>query len=202
MGKLQLPQSWYNFDYALKNGSISLVGNQSMLAKYLIFTYFVSFVCFTGLCVYYSLLTTKEFEVSDEYNLPGYTCRPLQKDTEYGLQITYDECVNQYYVAPTVENLEAKGSYIDKTNGPWNFSDVEGGINFKYYTATVYHKPFPTLSDQIFTFSKECKVPYYKGFDETHALFSGNTLDYPLEYATMQGSLNAKYGHNGYGYYG
>ena len=202
MPKLSLPQSWYKFDEALKTGAVTLVGDQSTLAKYLISTYFASFTCFVGLCVYYSLLTTKEFEVSDEYNLVGHTCRPLQKDADYGLQITYDECVSQYFVSPTVENLLRYGDY-QHTDGPWNFSGFSSGImKFNYATTTVYHKPFPTLSNQTFTFSEECKVPYYKGFDETNALFSGNSMDYPLQYASMEASFNAKYGYNGYGYYG
>jgi hypothetical protein len=213
MPKLSLPQSWYKFDDALKSGAVTLVNDRSVLAKYLIFTYFASFTCFVGLCVYYSLLTTKDFVVSDEYDLAGHSCRPLQKDADYGLQITYDECVSQYFVSPTVENLISYGDYTPKVydfstqaetaDGPWNFDDVSsGGQIFDHRTTTVYHKPFPKISNQTFTFSEECKLPYYKGFEETHPLYSGNSLDHPLEYATMEASINARHGYNGYGYYG
>ena len=69
-------------------------------------------------------------------------------------------------------------------------------------TATVYHKPFPELTNQIFTYNRACKVPYYKGFDSSHPLWTDDILDYPLQHAVQSAALSPQSTGNGYGYYG
>lgn len=218
MRSLEFPQSWYDFNTAVDSGTVKLVAAPSALTKYLIFTYASSVACFVGLCAYYSLLTTEDSEVS-EYKLPGYTCLPLQKDPEYQLNITYDECMSKYYVAPTTDNLLLHGSYgnlsfsfyntsteqtdsIFHTEGPWNFAGTMYGSLASTETATVYHKPFPELTNQSFTYNRKCKVPYYKGFDSSHPLWSNDVYDYPLVYAVQSAALSTQSTGNGYGSYG
>jgi hypothetical protein len=217
LNKVKLPQGWYDFDNALQQGAISLVGNQSMLATYLLFTYLAAMSTFVGLCVYYNFQTTKDFSVSDVYNLAGHTCRPLQKDAEYGLDITYDECMSEHYAAPKVENLILWGHYGTQgfhyynastefweykthDDGPWNFTGTGQGVHTSPWTATVYHKPFPKLSNSTFTFNSQCKVAWYKGF-ESHPQYTGNILDLPLEEALFQANTNKQYGGSGYSRY-
>jgi len=67
-------------------------------------------VTFIGQLVYYSSLTTTDFVVSQEYNLAGHVCRPLQKDPEYGLDMTYDECMATY-VPVSNANLVRIGTF-------------------------------------------------------------------------------------------
>jgi len=103
--------------------------------------------------------------ISDQYNLPGHTCRPLQKDPLYGLQITYDECLETHYDKVTTDNLfepsiDAKYAAL---NGPWNFSKHTEGYS---YEDTFYHKPFPKLTDVVYTLHPTCKVEVYPGFLE------------------------------------
>lgn len=219
MKPLRFPQSWHDLNTAVDSGAVKLVAAPAALTKYLIFTYAITVACFVGLCLYYNLLTTNDFEVSDEYNLPGYTCRPLQKDPEYQLNITYDECMSKYYVDPTIDTLLLYGDYgsqgfgfyntttkqkeyISHMAGPWNFTSTMQGTLASSTTATVYHKPFPELTNQIFTYNQACKVPYYKGFDSSHPLWTDDILDYPLEHAVQSAALSPQSTGNGYGYYG
>ncbi len=165
----KLPQAWYKFD-----GVLELVADRKLLFGALGFTYAASCATFIGLFLYYSSLSVEETLVQDVYKLDGYTCRPLVPDPEYGLNITYDECMERHYVAPTIENIEVYGTYktaytdASETSysydGPWNFSyyrSSEGMLKYSMYTLTEYHKPFPTLTNQIYTYNKKCVVPYY-----------------------------------------
>jgi hypothetical protein len=123
----KLPQAWYKFD-----GVLELVADRKLLFGALGFTYAASCATFIGLFLYYSSLSVEETLVQDVYKLDGYTCRPLVPDPEYGLNITYDECMERHYVAPTIENIEVYGTYkpaytdASETSysydGPWNFS--------------------------------------------------------------------------------
>jgi hypothetical protein len=166
---LSLPQAWYRFE-----GVLELVADRKLLLGALFFTYAATCASFVGLFIYYSSLSVEETLVGDDYKVDGYTCRPLTPDPEYGLNITYDECLEKHYIAPTIENVEVYGTYepayTDASesyvsyDGPWNFSytrSKEGMLTFSMYTMTEYHKPFPELTSQIYTYNKKCRVPYY-----------------------------------------
>ena len=164
-----LPQAWYRFE-----GVLELVADRKLLLGALFFTYAATCASFVGLFIYYSSLSVEETLVGDDYKVDGYTCRPLTPDPEYGLNITYDECLEKHYIAPTIENVEVFGTYepaytdasesFYSYDGPWNFSyyrSSEGMLKYSMYTMTEYHKPFPELTSQIYTYNKKCKVPYY-----------------------------------------
>ena len=97
---MQLPQDWYDFDAALKNGVVTLVANKRALILSLVWSYAGTLGAFGGLCFYYHSQTTVDFKISQFHELPGYTsCRPMQRDPQYGLVITYDECMSTYYLS-------------------------------------------------------------------------------------------------------
>jgi len=216
---MKYPQKWYNFDEALKESMIDLVADAKWLSFALVSGYVFTLGAFGALIAFYKTVSTTESVVHDEYALDGYTCRPLQKDPDYGLQITYDECMADHYVSPTVENLVSEGDYgpqtyaysgttpVEHNDGPWNFKstnyDGDGSPRSSLKTLTVYHKPFPTLTNQTFTFHETCRVPFYKGF-EKHSAYTLAAVDDAVGLAVERGSLNfdAYGGHSGYAFYG
>ena len=132
---MKLPQSWY----AMDSSGAGLVADRRALTKWLLAVYTGCAIAFALLIAYYRLLTTEESLVHDSFELDGYECRPLTPDPEYGLTITYDECVEKYYDAPTTSNLISYGDYGPKTfrktitggleshttyDGPWNMSET------------------------------------------------------------------------------
>ena len=163
-----IPLSWFNFNLLVGSGDIHLKGPEKPLSVWLLFSYILVTVTFVGQLVYYSSLTTTDFVVSQEYNLTGHVCRPLQKDPEYGLDMTYDECMAIYEPVsnagltlfgtfdPTGYMMDKlTGEYIYNHNGPWNFTSRfgnrsplwDGITSALYFTPTTYfHKPFPTIS--------------------------------------------------------
>ena len=100
LARASLPQSWYNLVPLIQGKDIhevKLKAPESRLFAWLIVSYALCAVIFFVQVAYYTSITTTEFVISDQYNLPGHTCRPLQKDPVYGLQITYDECKKTHY---------------------------------------------------------------------------------------------------------
>ena len=216
---MKYPQQWYSFDEALKKSMIELVADSKWLSFALVSSYVFTLGAFGALVAFYKTVSTTESVVHDTYTLDGYTCRPLQRDPDYGLQITYDECMAEHYASPTVGNLVSYGDYgpqeydisADPTSkhydGPWNFSDTgsmgDGTPRSSLKTLTVYHKPFPTLTNQTFTLHETCRVPYYKGF-EKHSAYTFAAIDDAVRYAVERGSLNFDIygGFSGYAHYG
>ena len=94
---MKYPQQWYNFDEALKKSMIELVADSKWLSFALVSSYVFTLAAFGALIAYYKTVSTTESVVHDKYTLDGYTCRPLQRDPDYGLQITYDECMAEHY---------------------------------------------------------------------------------------------------------
>ena len=120
---MQLPQDWYDFDAALKNGVVTLVANKRALILSLVWSYAGTLGAFGGLCFYYHSQTTVDFKISQFHELPGYTsCRPMQRDPQYGLVITYDECMSTYYRAPSVDDLR---TVPDSHYGPLDYADIQ-----------------------------------------------------------------------------
>jgi hypothetical protein len=144
---MQLPRDWYDLEVALKNGVVTLVANKRALILALVWSYAVTLGAFGGLCFYYLSQTTVDFKVSQVHELPGYTtCQPMQRDPQYGLLITYDECMSTYYRAPSVDDLRTApdshygplryafnqtattkygygwSNWLQHWDGPWNFT--------------------------------------------------------------------------------
>jgi len=165
LARSSLPQSWYNLVPLVQGKDIhevKLKAPESRLFAWLILSYALCVIIFFLQVAYYRSITITEFVITDQYNLPGHTCRPLQKDPLYGLQITYDECLETHYDKVTTDNLfepsiDAKYAAL---NGPWNFSKHTKGYS---YDDTFYHKPFPTLTDVVYTLHPTCKVETYPG---------------------------------------
>lgn len=223
---MKLPRQWFDLDGALDRGTIDLVAGKTPLKVFLVLSYVVALTTFSGLCAYYYSRVVLELVVSDDYQLPGHACRPLQADPQYKLRISYDECVSTYYEAPSVDNLITYGHYgrilrgTDQSaagvfsggilydyDGPWNFS-ATGEF---YYTLAgslpsadrdrlkVYHKPLPALSDIVYTVNDFCRVPYYNGW-ENHPKYSNAAIDDLLRFPIERAGLSRT--SIGYGWYG
>ena len=191
-----IPLSWFNFKKLVASGDVALKGPEQPLSLWLLLSYVLCTVTFIGQLVYYSSLTTTDFVVSQEYNLAGHVCRPLQKDPEYGLDITYDECMATYEPVSNANLVrigtfdpsgtsvdEHTGEYVPNHNGPWNFTSKFGSdspfhtprsplwdciASPYYFTPTTYfHKPFPEASQQGYTHHPSCKIPVYPGVEST-----------------------------------
>ena len=202
---MKYPPQWYNFDEALKKSMIGLVADSKWLSFTLVSSYVFTLGAFGALIAYYKTVSTTESTVHDKYTLDGYTCRPLQRDPDYGLQITYDECMAEHYASPTVDNLVSYGDYGPQVyeysdsavnyhnDGPWNFQETgingDGSPRSSLQTLTVYHKPFPTLTNQTITLHEMCRVPFYKGY-EKHSAYGFAAIDDAVRYAVERGSLN------------
>jgi len=219
-----IPISWFSFKKLLASGDVELKANERRLSSYLLLTYTLCAATVVGQVMYYYSLTSTDFIVSQEWNLTGHSCRPLQKDPSYGLEITYDECMASYEPV-TNEGMMLKGTfdpygyivdkrtgeYIAMNNGPWNYSSnfgynrsplFDGIASAIFNTPTTYfHKPLPKLSQQAYTYSENCVIPNYPGFEKTpdYASFKGSVLENSLLFAYEIASENED-GH-GYGPY-
>ena len=194
-----LPQSWYKFD-----GVLELVGHRRALVLALGCAYAASAASFAGLYVYYRGITTEETLVSDRYAVDGYECRPLTPDPEYGLQITYDECMSLHYTPPSEGGLVEVGSYtaaytdgledLFTYSGPWNFTAYRGitPLVFSMGTLTEYHKPLSGLTDRVYTFNDQCHVPYYlnaeKKSDYRKGVTAFESMRFALDETSKQGA--------------
>lgn len=222
----KFPQDWYDFDSALERGLVTLRGSKRALILSLALSYVGSLAAFGGLCAYYYGQTTVEFMVSQVHEMPGYSCRPLQRDDQYGLLMNYDECVSTYYKAPSVDDFrivpyshygpivyaveKTPGGYSDlkHSDGPWNFTPTANNVATRdgpFPKASperlaYHHLPFPSISSMSYTVNDECRVPYYNGY-ENHPQYSDTALDDLLRYPIERAAANGE-GHVGYGWYG
>lgn len=224
-----IPLSWFNFKRLVGSGDVFLKGPEKPLVSWLVFSYALCTVTFVGQLVYYSSLTTTDFVVSQEYNLAGHVCRPLQNDPEYGLSITYDECMAihepvSYSTLTKFGTFDPTGRVIDKrtgehllnNNGPWNFtpsfpvqadwnagqdSPLWYGIETPLYNTptTYFHKPFPKLSQQAYTYHPTCTIPNYPGFPNHY--YAGSVFENTLLFAYELALGNAQVAFQGYGPY-
>jgi len=224
---MKLPREWFDLDGALERGTIELVASKKQLKFFLVLSYAAALTTFGGLCAYYYSGVVPELVVSDDYQLPGYACRPLQADPQYKLRISYDECMSTYYEAPSVDNLLTYGHYgpilkgfdqsstydfsqtssLYSCDGPWNESEtafdnylLDGPLpSADRDRFMVYHKPLPSLSDVVYTVNDFCRVPYYDGW-ENHPKYTDAALDDLLRYPIERAALSRS--GIGYGYYG
>ena len=204
--RVSIPQSWYDFEPL--HSQLSLVAAEKPLVAWLVTTYVLAAVAFFGQVVYYSALTSQEFVVSEDYNFPGHVCRPLQNDPEYGLTITYDECMANYR-APTTDNLLSPfsehgfrkpkgydtkdGTYYEVLNGPWNMSSSQAlEVGLWESPPTYYHTPLLPLPHQAYTFNAKCNLTLFPGyFDKPNASSASSPFMWPCDFASTLKAGNA-----------
>ena len=197
--RASIPQSWY--DFKPLHSQLSLIAPEKPLVAWLVLTYTLATVTFFGQVAYYSGLTSTEFVVSDNYNLPGHVCRPLQHDQEYDLSMTYDECMAQYVEVKTddlmspfhshgwqkpAEYDSATGDRKEVLNGPWNMS-FDKGLDSGFFESppTYYHIPFKG-SHQPYTFNPKCSLTLFPDYF-THSAAKPNLnspFDLPCDFAS------------------
>ena len=156
--KLSLPLPWYDFVEL----NPKTVHQEKPLRCAWIVINVIGLAAFSGQCAYHYFDTLPETTVSakDKNGNEGWSCRPLVPDPIYSLNLTYDECINERYVSPTVDNLLRYGLFgslvyashdgfqpANSYDGPWNFTT---GLRWSINTMTMYHKPFPSLSDVVY----------------------------------------------------
>ena len=207
---INLPMEWYDLE---ETGAVTVHKPSNLKIAYVLIN-IIGALAFAGQCFYHYVATVPETTVSaqDKSGTDGWTCRPLVGDKIYGLNMTYDECMTKEYVPPTVDNLIRYGHYgllvysgfdgsqpPSSYDGPWNFTT---GLRYSINTMTLYHKPFPHLSDVVYSYPDTCVVPFYKGY-EKHSKF--NPQDGYMSPTEMPFSEAYKRGYdyfNGYGYIG
>ena len=203
--RVTIPQSWY--DFKPLHSQLKLVAPEKPLVAWLVFTYLLATATFFGQVVYYSGLTSTQFVVSDDYNLPGHVCRPLQHDPQYGLSITYDECIAQYVevkndnlIAPYQHGWQKPAEYDSATgerkellNGPWNMSfGLALDSGFIDSPPTYYHVPFKG-SHQPYTYTAKCSLKLFPDYLTQSAAkpAQNSPFDLPCEYAATLKSGSA-----------
>ena len=115
-------------------------------------------------------------------------------------------------VTPTVENLVRYGLFgplvysgfdggqpESSYDGPWNFST---GNRWSINTMTIYHKPFPGLSDVVYTYPSTCIVPFYAGYEKTEKFNPEDGYTSPLEMPLSEAYKRGYDFFNGYGFIG
>ena len=148
----------------------------------------------------------------DKNGNEGWSCRPLVPDPIYSLNLTYDECINERYVSPTVDNLLRYGLFgslvyashdgfqpANSYDGPWNFTT---GLRWSINTMTMYHKPFPSLSDVVYTYPSNCVVPFYAGYEKHEKFNPEDGYTSPLEMPFSEALKRGYDWFNGYGFIG
>lgn len=207
---VSLPVAWYDFDTLNPN----TVHHEKPLKLTLILIHIVGLAAFVGQCAYHYLDTIKETTVmaKDVDGVSGWSCKTLVPDPIYSLNMSYNECVNEHYVKPTVENLVRYGLFgplvfsgfdggqpEDSYDGPWNMST---GLRWSINTMTLYHKPFPNLSDVVYTYPSKCIVPFYAGYEKTEKFNPEDGYTSPLEMPLSEAYKRGYDFFNGYGFIG
>ena len=207
---VSLPVAWYDFDTLNPN----TVHHEKPLKLTLILIHIVGLAAFVGQCAYHYLDTIKETTVmaKDVDGVSGWSCKTLVPDPIYSLNMSYNECVNEHYVKPTVENLVRYGLFgplvfsgfdggqpEDSYDGPWNMST---GLRWSINTMTLYHKPFPNLSDVVYTYPSTCIVPFYAGYEKTEKFNPEDGYTSPLEMPLSEAYKRGYDFFNGYGFIG
>ena len=207
---ISLPVAWYDFDTLNPN----TVHHEKPLKLTLILIHIVGLAAFVGQCAYHYLDTIKETTVmaKDVDGVSGWSCKTLVPDPIYSLNMSYNECVNEHYVKPTVENLVRYGLFgplvfsgfdggqpEDSYDGPWNMST---GLRWSINTMTLYHKPFPNLSDVVYTYPSTCIVPFYAGYEKTEKFNPEDGYTSPLEMPLSEAYKRGYDFFNGYGFIG
>ena len=204
--RVTVPQSWY--DFKPLHSQLKLVAPEKPLVAWLAITYILAATTFFGQVVYYSGLTSTHLVVSDDYDLPGYVCRPLQHDPEYGLSITYDECMANYR-APTADSLMSPfghhgfrkpkfydtkdGTEYEVLNGPWSMSDNQAlEVGFWDSPPTYYHTPLLLRPHQAYTFTAKCNLTLFPGyFDKQNPSSASSPFSWPCDFASTLKTGNA-----------
>ena len=207
---VSLPVAWYDFDTLNPN----TVHHEKPLKLTLILIHIVGLAAFVGQCAYHYLDTIEETTVTakDVDGVSGWSCKTLVPDPIYSLNMSYNECVNEHYVKPTVENLVRYGLFgplvfsgfdggqpEDSYDGPWNMST---GLRWSINTMTLYHKPFPNLSDVVYTYPSTCIVPFYAGYEKTEKFNPEDGYTSPLEMPLSEAYKRGYDFFNGYGFIG
>ena len=148
----------------------------------------------------------------DVDGVSGWSCKTLVPDPSYSLNMSYNECMKEHYVKPTVENLVRYGLFgplvfsgfdggqpEDSYDGPWNMST---GLRWSINTMTLYHKPFPNLSDVVYTYPSTCIVPFYAGYEKTEKFNPEDGYTSPLEMPLSEAYKRGYDFFNGYGFIG
>ena len=207
---VSLPVAWYDFDTLNPN----TVHHEKPLKLTLILIHIVGLAAFVGQCAYHYLDTIKETTVmaKDVDGVSGWSCKTLVPDPIYSLNMSYNECMKEHYVKPTVENLVRYGLFgplvfsgfdggqpEDSYDGPWNMST---GLRWSINTMTLYHKPFPNLSDVVYTYPSTCIVPFYAGYEKTEKFNPEDGYTSPLEMPLSEAYKRGYDFFNGYGFIG
>lgn len=183
-----LPLTWYKVD-----GVLQLIAGKRKLFAALTVTYGLCAAAFGTLFGYYKTIKTEQTFVTSSYDVPGWTCRPLTPDEDYGLNLTYDECISKHYRAPMMEDLEIIGDFSVTWSydwnqyiydGPWNFTGTN--VAHPLTLMTAYHTPFPGLSEQIYTYNKRCVVPHFKSAEQKADYVKGDISYEPLNAALKE----------------
>ena len=132
--------------------------------------------------------------------------------------------MSTYYEAPTSDNVLSMGHFgggsfvavngfaVTVYNGPWNmswyplqwpfssgvpaYSDRSGG------GVTVYHFPFPTMSDQVFTFNTQCRPPNTPNLPSHAKYLKNGAFHHPLDFAVEVAAMNSDGYNSGFSPYG
>ena len=210
MKKLSLPLPWYDFVEL----NPKTVHQEKPLRCAWIVINVIGLAAFSGQCAYHYFDTLPETTVSakDKNGNEGWSCRPLVPDPIYSLNLTYDECINERYVSPTVDNLLRYGLFgslvyashdgfqpANSYDGPWNFTT---GLRWSINTMTMYHKPFPSLSDVVYTYPSNCVVPFYAGYEKHEKFNPEDGYTSPLEMPFSEALKRGYDWFNGYGFIG
>lgn len=91
------------------------------------------------------------------------------------------------------------GQPEDSYDGPWNMST---GLRWSINTMTLYHKPFPNLSDVVYTYPSTCIVPFYAGYEKTEKFNPEDGYTSPLEMPLSEAYKRGYDFFNGYGFIG
>jgi hypothetical protein len=104
--KVPLPDTFFSIKHQLRP-----IAPLRLSAPSAVVVYLLTLGGFVGCWIFYSLpnppVTTTV--IQSEWQKEGYECKPLQKDSDYGLTYTYDECL-QNIKSVSVDTVIEKGS--------------------------------------------------------------------------------------------
>ena len=155
---------------------------------------------------YFLSLKTTVFEIQASNVLEGYSCVPLQRDSTYLSNLTYDECMREEFSAPTALTVTcpkraeySAANIAGVSEGPWDYNSPSKPA---FTIPTYYHVPVPNISRTAYAHDESCSLPLFKGFELTSAYSSEFSEHNPFFSAYEASLVNGDNKFIGYSHFG
>ena len=139
LSRMPIPETFFEEE------EMELIAPPEKVGPGVLLAFFLFTSTFAGLLGFYSspLQYSTETVITGEYVMEGFKCNPLQKDDWYGVNYTYDECLNSL-VRPSLNTINFAALSYNSTTG--KYTDTTDNV--------VRFNPFGDLTGQGYPHSE------------------------------------------------